>query len=109
MTAPSFWHMGGGLYTAVDGRAEIVPYMDARELASDLCRYALVEADAARRQDIASTAASIFAAITERGRWMRCAGWPPEDIGQGGAGESQRRINSLPPLATGRYVGGLGL
>ena len=106
MTAPAFWHLGGGIYTAVAGRAVIVPYLDTRELAADLCRYALAEADPGRRQDIARTATSLFAAVAERGRWMRCAGWSPEAIGQGGAGESHRRNNSLPPLATGRYWGG---
>lgn len=90
MTAPAFWHMGGGIYTAVAGRAVIVSYLDARELASDLCRYALAEADPDRRRDIARTAASLFAAITQRGRWMRCAGWPADTVGQVGAGESHR-------------------
>ncbi|MGI8840320.1 MAG: hypothetical protein ACR2F8_06015 [Caulobacteraceae bacterium] len=71
--SPVFWSTGGGIYTAVAGRAVIVSLADARELASDLCRYALAEADPARRRSIARTAASLFAAITEQGRWARCA------------------------------------
>ena len=98
--------MGGGIYTAIDDRAVIVSIEDARELAADLVRFALGEAGHARRATITRTAASLFAAVAERGRWMRCAGWSPEAIGQGGAGESHRRNNSLPPLATGRYWGG---
>ena len=90
MTSPVFWSMGGGIYTAVAGRAVIVPYLDTRELASDLCRYFLAETDPARRAAIAHTAASLFAAIAERGRWMRCAGWTWEAFGRRGAGGSHR-------------------
>ena len=76
MTAPAFWHMGGGLYTAVDGCAEIVSIEDARDLAADLGHYANAERDPSRRRAIAQTAVSLYAAITERARWMQCAGWP---------------------------------
>ena len=106
MTTAHFWHTGGGIYTAVNDRAEIVPIEDARELAADLGRYALSEADPARKAAIARTAVSLYAAMEQRARWMRCAGWSRAAIGLGGAGESHRRDHSLPPLATGRYWGG---